>query len=74
MISEIKQQNANILLVTDKNRGGNHDYVFEMGKSYPPEIISLYCIFIMQSLAYHLSIQRGGDPDNPGELPRYITY
>ena len=73
MISEIKQQGAGALLVTDKYRGGCHDYIFELGKNYPPEIISLYYIFIMQSLAYHLSIQRGGDPDNPGELPRYIS-
>jgi len=48
--------------------------VFSMGKAYLPEVVSLYFIFIAQSVAYYVALQRHVDPDNPGELTRFITY
>ena len=50
------------------------DYAFSMDGFYEKEIIALHFAFVMQSFAYHFAVSLGRDPDNPGNLVRYIMY
>jgi len=73
MAEEIRATKATVAMVC----GGDCDWegpLFTMDKAYSPEVISLYFIFIAQSIAYYAALQREVDPDNPGELVRFITY
>ena len=40
--------------------------------SYPGEIIALHFVFCLQSLAFHLSLANGKNPDSPGKLVPFI--
>jgi len=45
---------------------------FALGDAYPDEITALHYVFCMQSLAFHLSLARGRNPDSPGSLVPFI--
>ena len=72
MAEEIKK--AKVIWIGAPPQEGWCDYSFAAGRAYTPEVIGLYYSFVMQSLAYHLSVARGCDPDSPGELVRFIIY
>ena len=50
------------------------DYAFSLGDNYAKEITALHFVFVMQSFAHHFALSHGKDPDNPGNLVRYIVY
>jgi fructoselysine-6-P-deglycase FrlB-like protein len=74
MAEETRARGARVVVVGNNLGKGWYDYGISIGEDYPPEVMSLYYIFVMQSLAYYLALDKGGDPDNPGQLVRYITF
>jgi fructoselysine-6-P-deglycase FrlB-like protein len=74
MAREIRARGAKVAVVGEGLGTGWYDYAFTLGAEYRPEIACLYFISVMQLLAYRLSLVNGRDPDNPGELVRYIAY
>lgn len=70
----IKNKNATIILITnaaDKLEVSKVDYLVEI----PNQGImsSLYAIFVGQLLAYHISIEKGFNPDKPRHLSKEVT-
>ena len=48
-------------------------YTFSLGEDFSKEIVALHYVFCLQSLAFHLSIHRGKNPDRPGSLVPFIV-
>lgn len=74
MAEEIRKYGAKTVSVTCRKDMDSDDYNISLEEEYEPEIAALYFIFVQQSLAYHIAIYQKKDPDNPGELVRYIVY
>ena len=47
-------------------------YGFSIGSDVPKEVVALHYVFCMQSIAFHFSVGRGKNPDQPGSLVPFI--
>lgn len=74
MAAETLAHGARVVFAGDAPGPGHCTYPLDVGADCPPEIACLFFVTFMQSLACHLSVALGRDPDNPGELVRYITF
>ena len=72
MAEEISAAGATVAAVALKE--GICDHMILLPKEYSPEVISLYFIFIAQSIAYYAALRKQKDPDHPGDLVPFITY
>lgn len=50
------------------------DFAFDLGGEYQQEVVALHFVFVLQSIAFHLALALGGNPDSPGGLVQYIVY
>ena len=77
MADEIRNTGAKVYAIASSPASWS-DYTFNLsnnnGYEYSKEAVALHFIFVMQSFAHYFSIARGKNPDNPGNLTRYIVY
>jgi fructoselysine-6-P-deglycase FrlB-like protein len=73
LAGEIRETGARVFAVTPARRAWA-DHSFCIGGGFDKEIIALHFAFVLQSFAFHFSIARGKNPDNPGNLVQYIIY
>jgi len=72
MSREARERGGRVVAVTRRPVAWA-DYNLSLDRDYEPEVVSLYFVFLHQSLAHFLSLERGVNPDEPGNLVRYIT-
>lgn len=72
MAREAKAQGAHVVAVTAEERFEGADTLFSLGGDYPPEAVALHFVFVMQAYAHALAVQKGLNPDQPGDLVRAI--
>jgi fructoselysine-6-P-deglycase FrlB-like protein len=73
LAGEIRETGARVFAVTPVNRTWA-DHSFCIGGGFDKEITALHFAFVLQSFAFHFSVARGKNPDNPGKLVQYIDY
>ncbi len=74
MALEIKSHGGKVILCGRAAEDGRFDECFTLDSKYPEEIRGLFFVTMMQSVAYHLALKKGIDPDSPGELKQFISY
>jgi fructoselysine-6-P-deglycase FrlB-like protein len=72
MAQEAAVYGAQILAVVANQGFEQARWRFTLNGDYPVEAVALHFVFILQSLAYHIAVHRGLDPDHPGDLVSFI--
>ena len=72
MSQEARERGGKVVAVTRRPVDWA-DYNLSLDRDYEPEIVSLFFVFLHQSLAHYISLERGRNPDEPGNLVRFIT-
>lgn len=74
MAKEIQNKGAKIIMCGNETSIDDLNYNFTISNDYQEEIRALYYVAMMQSVAFHLSVKKGVNPDSPGDLVKFIVY
>ena len=67
---EIKSRHASILFITDKLQTNKENVLYIPNNT---SFADLLCVIPMQFIAYHLSVNKGLNPDMPRNLAKVVT-
>lgn len=67
---EIKSRHASILFITDKKQTNKENVLYIPNNT---SFADLLCVIPMQFIAYHLSVNKGLNPDMPRNLAKVVT-
>jgi len=72
MLGEIRQSGAKILALSANKQFDEATWNLSIGADVCREVAALYGVMVMQGMAYYKALERGVNPDSPGELVPYI--
>ncbi|HHW47756.1 MAG TPA: SIS domain-containing protein [Clostridiaceae bacterium] len=72
MLVEIRQNGSKVLALSANKQYNEADWNLSMGMDVGHETAALYGIMVMQGMAYYKALERGVNPDSPGELVPFI--
>ena len=72
MCADARKKGATVIALGGSKPYAEADRSLMTGATNQAELQALLGVIFMQGLAYFKAVKKGGDPDNPGDLCRYI--